>query len=115
MFCKLRSRGFINYRKYEDVALTQKGEELAKNVSEVHENVKKFLEFLQVTPDQAGEDACKAEHSLSQESITRLNKFIDFVEAVPEGQVQWWQSFIYFASHNELQPEDGPAEEEDKG
>lgn len=104
MFDKLRKKGFINYKKYEGVTLTKRGKEVAKDVSQVHENIKKFLEILQVSPGQADEDACKVEHSLSDESIAQLNKFINFVERSPEDKVQWLDHFNYFSEHGELPP-----------
>ncbi|MCF7889947.1 metal-dependent transcriptional regulator [Candidatus Bipolaricaulota bacterium] len=104
MFDKLRKEGFINYKKYEGVTLTERGREVAKDVSEVHENIKKFLELLQVSPKQADKDACKVEHSLSEESIDQLNKFIDFVERCPEEEARWLKHFDYFSAHGELPP-----------
>lgn len=105
MFDKLKNRGYINYRKYEGVTLTEKGTELAKDVSEVHENMKKFLELLQVTPEQADKDACKVEHNLSEESIAQLNKFINFVEGCPEDEARWLNHFIYYSENDEFPPE----------
>ncbi len=102
MFHKLREKGFINYREYEGVTLTKKGEELAKDVSEVHENVKRFLELLQVPKEQADRDACKVEHSLSKKSIDQLNKFIDFIEACPEEEARWLRHFKHFSEHGEM-------------
>lgn len=105
MFDKLKNRGYINYRKYEGVTLTEKGTELAKDVSEVHENMKKFLELLQVSPEQADKDACKVEHNLSEESIAQLNKFINFVEGCPEDEARWLNHFIYYSETDEFPPE----------
>jgi len=102
MFDKLREKGFINYKKYEGVTLTSQGKEVAKDVSEVHENIKRFLELLRVSSEQADKDACKVEHSLSDESITQLNKFIDFVECCPADEAKWIKHFHYFSEHGEL-------------
>ncbi|MBS3739842.1 metal-dependent transcriptional regulator [Candidatus Bipolaricaulota bacterium] len=109
MFDKLKERGYINYRKYEGVTLTEKGSELAKNVSEVHENMKKFLELLQVSSNQADRDACKVEHNLSEESITQLNKFINFVEGCPEDEARWLRHFKYYSEYDEF-PSECPGE-----
>ena len=102
MFNKLREKGFINYKKYEGVTLTERGRKVAKDVSDVHENIKKFLKILQVSPDQADRDACKVEHSLSKESISQLSKFIDFVQRCPEEEARWLKHFEYFSKHGEL-------------
>ncbi len=120
MFQKLERKGYINYRKYEGVTLTDKGREVAKGISEVHENTKKFLKMLQVSAEQADEDACKVEHSLSKESITQLNQFIEFVEGCPEDEARWIKHFSYYSEHGEFPPECGeegdPRQDEgDKG
>lgn len=104
MFDKLRAKGFINYKKYEGVTLTARGRKVARDVSEVHENIKKFLELLQVSPEQADKDACKVEHSLSEESIIQLKKFIDFVGSCPEEEAKWLKHFDYFSQHGKLPP-----------
>lgn len=105
MFQKLERDGYINYRKYEGVTLTDRGREIAKGVSEVHENMRKFLEMLQVSRDQADEDACKVEHTLSEESITQLSRFIEFVEGCPEEEARWLQHFYYYSEHGEFPDE----------
>ncbi len=105
MFDKLREKGYINYKKYEGVTLTERGREVAKDVSEVHANIEKFLKFLQVSSDQADKDACKVEHNLSNESIAQLNNFIDFVESCPEEEARWLKHFGYFSEQGELPPD----------
>ena len=105
MFQKLRARGYIHYKKYEGVTLTEEGRRMAKDVSEVHENIKKFLELIGVSSDRADADACKVEHNLSQESIVQLNRFIDFVECCPEEEIKWPDDFEYFREHDELPQE----------
>ncbi len=105
MFQRLKQDGYINYEKYLGATLTEEGEEVAKNVSEVHENVRKFLELLQVPPEKADEDACKVEHTLSEKSIEQLNKFIKFVEDSPGREVKWLEHFHHYSRHSEFPPE----------
>ncbi|MFW6190620.1 MAG: metal-dependent transcriptional regulator [Candidatus Bipolaricaulota bacterium] len=105
MLGKLREKGYINYEKYVGATLTDDGREVAKNVSEIHENARKFLELLQVPPNQADEDACKIEHNLSEVSIDQLNKFINFVEGCPQGDAEWVKHFRYYSETSEFPPE----------
>ncbi|MBS3813516.1 metal-dependent transcriptional regulator [Candidatus Bipolaricaulota bacterium] len=105
MFRKLNERGWVNYKKYEGVTLTREGKRIAKNVSDVHSKVRKFLELIQVSSEQADEDACQVEHHLSQESIGQLSKFIEFIENCPEEQARWIEHFHYFSRHEELPAE----------
>lgn len=105
MLGKLREKGYINYEKYVGATLTDDGREVAKNVSEIHENARKFLELLQVPPNQADEDACKIEHNLSEVSIDQLNKFINFIEGCPKGGAEWVNHFRYYSKTSEFPPE----------
>jgi len=45
------------------------------------------------------------EHSLSEESIAQLNKFIDFIENCPEEEARWLKHFGYFSDHGKLPPD----------
>ncbi len=114
MFHKLNKQGWVNYRKYEGVTLTREGEEIAKSVSDVHSKVRKFLELIHVSSEQADEDACKVEHHLSEESIGQLNMFIEFIENCPAEEVRWIEHFNYFNEHHEL-PLDCPGADKEKG
>ncbi|MFP4646663.1 MAG: DtxR family transcriptional regulator [Candidatus Bipolaricaulota bacterium] len=105
MLDKLKERGYVNYEKYCGTTLTDEGREVAKNVSEIHENVRKFLELIQVPPGQADEDACKIEHNLSEVSIDQLSKFLNFVEECPKDEVQWLKHFYHYSETLEFPPE----------
>jgi len=102
MFHKLHKQEYINYKKYEGVTLTQKGEKVAKNISNIHINRRKFLKAIHVSSKQADEDACKLEHYLSRESVSQLNKFIDFIENCPKREAEWLKHFNYYSEHAEL-------------
>lgn len=55
--------------------LTGKGIERAKEVTEKYDFFIDLLRFLKVNPSTAKADACKLEHSLSDESFAALQKF----------------------------------------
>lgn len=73
---KLVSKGLVLYNSYEAVTLTEKGFELAQKVYNKHHILKTFFEdVLGISSAEAGENACKIEHIISQNI---LNKMIDF-------------------------------------
>lgn len=102
MFHKLNEQGYINYKKYKGVTLTDRGEEIAKSISHIHLNLRKFLKTIHVSSEQADKDACKLEHYLSQESVGQLNKFIDFIDNCPKREAEWLKHFHYYSKYDEL-------------
>ncbi len=77
---KLVSKELIKYNSYETITLTQKGLKEAKTVYEKHHILKDFFEtVLSISPEEAGENACKIEHIISQnilDKMTQLTKKI---------------------------------------
>ena len=57
--------------------LTEEGKRYAEQVYETHCTVREFLQALGVTPAQAEEDACKMEHTISKETLTKLHQFLE--------------------------------------
>ncbi|MFO7991035.1 MAG: metal-dependent transcriptional regulator [Thermoplasmata archaeon] len=84
MFQKLDDKGYINYRKYSGVTLTEKGEEKAVELSEKHKVLRDFFIYLGVDEEIADEDACNIEHVVKKETMDRLTKFVDFIESHEE-------------------------------
>ncbi|MDR2602238.1 MAG: metal-dependent transcriptional regulator [Spirochaetaceae bacterium] len=69
----LEDRGLITHERYGPVGLTPKGEELAAEIRERHNLIKKFLiKKLMVDAAIAEKDACKMEHVLSPETMQKM-------------------------------------------
>lgn len=82
---RLVGKGLVNYSSYEAITLTEKGLTLAKKVYNKHHVLKNFFEkVLNVTPIEAGENACKIEHIISQNVLDKMIKFTTFVQEHPE-------------------------------
>lgn len=76
---KLVSKGLITYNRYEFISLTKSGEKEAKRVYEKHHILADFFEnVLGVSSAQAGENACKIEHIVSGDILSRMEKFTKF-------------------------------------
>ena len=72
----LRLNGYINVDESGFITLTDSGMEIASNIYDRHLIMKKWLEFLGISPETAEQDACKIEHTLSKETYTALRKHI---------------------------------------
>lgn len=78
---RLSHLGFLNYERYGDVRLTERGEVVARKVYEREALLYKFLkDILKISEDVALKDACRIEHDLSKETVNNLAKFVEFVE-----------------------------------
>ncbi|RZN62968.1 metal-dependent transcriptional regulator [Methanonatronarchaeum sp. AMET6-2] len=88
MLQKLDEKGYINYQKYQGVTLTEKGREIADDVIETHEAIKRLFIMLGVPPKKAERDACKVEHHLSDETIIRLKKFVKYIDKAFNGDLK---------------------------
>jgi DtxR family Mn-dependent transcriptional regulator len=76
----LKKKGLANYKPYDYVTLTQAGEDAAAQIARKHDILKSFfVNVLGVERDIAQRAACRAEHTLGPEVITRLLRFIEFV------------------------------------
>jgi DtxR family Mn-dependent transcriptional regulator len=69
----LADAGLATHKPYGEIALTEAGEEKAKEIREKHAFLAKFLhEVVGVARDVAERDACKMEHILSPETLSKL-------------------------------------------
>jgi len=76
----LKKKGLANYEPYDYVTLTQAGDDAAAEIARKHDILKAFfINVLGVEKDIAQRAACRAEHTLGPEVITRLLRFIKFV------------------------------------
>ncbi len=74
----LKERGLVEQEKYKQLALTVEGRNIALNVRKRHNIIRRFLsDVLKVEKSVADEDACKMEHSISQETLDKLEQFLE--------------------------------------
>ncbi len=76
MLKKLDKRGYLNYEPYKGVTLTKKGRELGAMILRKHRLLEKFLERLGLSKNRIHEEACKLEHSISEELEKAIEKQI---------------------------------------
>ena len=73
----LRSSGFIMVDADGYITLTAAGREIAEAMYERHILISDWLIFLGVDKKTAVNDACKMEHSMSEQSFAAIKKHID--------------------------------------
>jgi len=76
MLKKLDEKGYLNYEPYKGVTLTKRGQELGSRILRKHRLLEKFLEKLGVSKNRIHEEACKLEHSISEELEKAIEKQI---------------------------------------
>ncbi len=87
MVQKLSDKGLLEYARYQDIGLTQKGRKLAKTLTYRHRLIEKFLaDVLNVPADQVHMEACRLEHDFSEASITAIEKLLGHPKIDPHGQ-----------------------------
>lgn len=77
----LRKKGLVEHEKYSYIDLTEKGENVAREIYAKHENIYRFFhEILGISEKNAWNDACRIEHILSEETYTRFMEFYQDLE-----------------------------------
>ena len=100
MLKTLSERGMIDHEKYEYLELTGRGSDIGSEIDQRHQTLKTFLtDILQIDRDQADEDACKMEHSVSPATLERMVEFMEFVENCPRGGMDWLAYFNEYRKH----------------
>ncbi len=82
----LEKKGLLKHPKYDVISLTPEGFDTAKMIYRRHQILRHFLQdVLGLKPDIAEKDACRIEHNISEETLVRLEAFIEKNAAVSRG------------------------------
>ena len=68
--------GYIKMDQENIITLTESGSKIAKRIYTRHKTLTKFLVQLGVNPKTAEKDACKIEHDISDESFSKIKKYL---------------------------------------
>ena len=100
----LKKKGFVNYKPYDYVTLTEDGQTAAAEVVRKHNILKSFfVNVLGVEPDEAQKAACKAEHALGLKIISKLLSYIAFVNESSKNGYNLAEQFREFCKQNNRQ------------
>lgn len=84
---RLAHLGLIDYAEREYIVLTPAGEKMARRVYARHRVLQRFFREVLGTPESVAEaDACAMEHSLSDEGMDHLVRFLEFLQICPDGR-----------------------------
>jgi len=72
----LREKGFIEINNNGYITLTEAGRQIAESMFERHILISDWLIFLGVDKKTAVNDACRMEHTMSEQSFTAIKKHI---------------------------------------
>lgn len=82
---RLADMGLVKYEQREYIDLTEEGERQALKVLTRHRMLTRFLvDVLRMEPAAAELDACAMEHNMSDQAMTRLTRFMEFLEEHPD-------------------------------
>ena len=70
----LKKQEYITVDKLGAITLTDKGRERAQYIFERHKCLTKIFTLLGVNAETAAEDACKAEHILSEQTLEKIRE-----------------------------------------
>lgn len=88
---KMEDAGLIIVRQSRSVELTEKGEQIAREVIERYETLYGFLTGLGIDQNTAHYDACKMEHEISKttlEAFRELRQYLHEAAYVPRHPVK---------------------------
>jgi len=87
MVKRLADEGLVEYEPYKGTTLTGRGMALAQKVVRKHRLLERFLyDFLKLNRSRVHDEACKMEHSLSDEAAAALCKALEKPETCPDDE-----------------------------
>jgi len=85
MLLKLKDNGYIDYKPYVGVSLTEKGKLEALQMERKHQLLETFLvDLLGVDVREAHDEACEMEHSVSDSTLSRICSFLGHPRFCPD-------------------------------
>jgi DtxR family transcriptional regulator, Mn-dependent transcriptional regulator len=84
----LSEKGFVHYEPYKGATLTDLGREMARKVKRRHRLLEVFLtDVLHINRENVHDEACKMEHTLSDETECALCKLLKAPARCPHGSL----------------------------
>lgn len=75
---QLNKQELINQEAYGPIVLTEKGKSFAREIYKKHQLISRYLEkSLGLAPDEASENACRMEHSITDAMMTAIKKYLE--------------------------------------
>ena len=88
VFRNMSRNGLVEYEPYKGVSLTASGVEAAIKIKRKHRLLEVFLaKILHIAPEKVHEEACKMEHSISDEVGDAICRQLDAPARCPDGKL----------------------------
>ena len=72
----LQADGYVIKDQYGSIELTEEGKKIAKKIYARHVLLEEFLRQIGVSSETANHDACRMEHSISEESYKKIHELV---------------------------------------
>jgi Mn-dependent DtxR family transcriptional regulator len=89
MVQKLNELGLLKYEKYGYIMLNEKGREIGEALLKRHNIIEALLKILGVSKNTILEETEKVEHTLCEETMICIEKFIDFIKNNPDVAIRY--------------------------
>ncbi len=90
---KLKEKGYVNYEPYGNITLTSLGEKTVIIKKYRHNTITKFLnKVLDIDLEKAEYNAEQIEYSMTDDVLSRLVSFLDFMEQCSCSEPKWMKS-----------------------
>jgi len=99
MISRLVDWGYLEYDRYESIMLTAKGEQMGRYLVRRHNIVERFLQLIGCT--NSLKEAELIEHSLSPETVERLNTLLEFFSVDPDSRQKYEAFKLRSTSQND--------------
>lgn len=87
---ELTQQNIVEHKAYGYVDLTQKGQQLAKKMAARHTALYDFLkDVLHFDDERADQEACRLEHQVDEDFVTRLSELTKLFAADAKLTTQW--------------------------
>lgn len=100
----LANRGYIDYKPYCSIKITEKGTRTAEEKILRHDTIAKFLsEVLLIEDGNIEECASKMEFSMPDDVFERFIKYLSFMQKCSCKEPKWVKSFHKYLEQGEMQ------------
>jgi len=103
---RLAEKGLVEYRKREEISLTETGLRMAREIAHRHRILKRFfVEVLGISEEVAERDACYLEHGIHAETLERILLFLKFISRCSRDKPNFLKHFQVFVETGECPEE----------
>ena len=92
---KLTAADVVRHDSRKEVALTEKGRQIGREIVHRHDDlVKFFVQVLGLSEVEAERDTCQIEHGLSGKASQRLHEFLVYLRQLDDDERQVFERFL---------------------